>query len=150
MKTLHFSNSKICWDELHKHGKAGRSADASLLGQTLKLTLDSFDVDGERKPFAIKTDRGTQFKVTFTDVLKDLGIKHLKSYPNFPQFNAKIERRFKDLTLFEINNPNMTLEKMIILESNLHNYVKSHKSLDRRCYLVLYYRIFGIIQHAYM
>jgi|GEM_PF-4716897 len=24
----------------------------------------------------------------------------------------------------------MTLEKMIILESNLHNYVKSHKSLD--------------------
>jgi transposase InsO family protein len=32
-----------------------------------------------RKPLSIKTDRGTQFKNTFTNGMKELGISHIKS-----------------------------------------------------------------------
>lgn len=102
--------------------RATTDAAFEVLEQSIKRT--------GRKPSAVKTDRGTQFKVRFSNFLKEKGISHLKSYPNMPQFNAKIERRFKDVRLFNLVNPQMDLETLVITESNIHNFVRPHESLS--------------------
>lgn len=93
-----------------------------------------------RKPKSIKTDRGTQFKLTFSNHLKVRGITHLKSFPQFPTFNAKIERRFKDVRLFSLANPDMDIESVIITEANLHNFVRPHESLGGHTPCVVYWQ----------
>ncbi|TYQ15367.1 UNVERIFIED_CONTAM: integrase-like protein [Acetivibrio alkalicellulosi] len=82
-----------------------------------------------RKPLSFKTNRGTQFKKTFASGLKELGISHIKSYPEYPKFNTKIERRFLDFKLFLLNHQEEDAKTLIIQESNIHNYVSLHKSL---------------------
>ena len=82
-----------------------------------------------RKPLSIKTDRGTQFKNTFADRMKELGISHIKSYPEYPQFNAKIERRFKDFNVFLLNHQGEDAVTLITQESNIHNFIAPHRSL---------------------
>lgn len=82
-----------------------------------------------RKPLSFKTDRGTQFKKTFASGLKELGISHIKSYPEYPKFNAKIERRFLDFKLFLLNHQGEDAKTLTVQESNIHNYISSHKSL---------------------
>lgn len=112
--------------------KATTSSALEFLEQAIKNT--------GRKPLAVKTDRGVQFKLTFSNYLKEQGIIHLKSYPDFPKFNAKIERRFKDIRLFSLANPGMDLETLIITESNIHNYIKPHKSLGGLTPCAVYWR----------
>lgn len=82
-----------------------------------------------RKPLSIKTNRGTQFKITFTNAMKELGISHIKSYPEYPQFNGKIERQFKDFNLFLLNHQGEDAITLVTQESNIHNYISQHKSL---------------------
>jgi len=74
-------------------------------------------------------DHNLKFKKTFTNTLKELGISHIKSYPEYPKFNSKIERRFLDFRLFLLNHQGEDAKTLIIQESNIHNYIPPHKSL---------------------
>lgn len=117
----------------------------------INLVDAAINVTG-KKPLAIKTDRGTQFKVCFDEYLTKIGVEHFKSYPYYAKFNGKIERVFLDVEKNVCENMSRNEEKSeiaeaVIVESMEHNYVRPHKSLDGLTPAEVYFGMAGYIKN---
>jgi transposase InsO family protein len=121
-------------DDNSRQDLAFSLTDSATTNVAIDLVKKAMSLTGE-KPIAVKTDRGTQFKKIFTGFLESIDVFHLKSYPYYPKFNAKIERRMLDISMYinsvstfyllNINDVKVHLAN----ESSKHNNIRPHKSL---------------------
>jgi len=74
-------------------------------------------------PKQVMSDHGTQFEIQFTDEIKKIGSKHIKSRVKHPQSNGKAERVIQ--TIKKLWKELGSLDKAI----EFYNYKKPHMSL---------------------